>query len=493
MKLQFITPLAFIILILGLPVFSQITIELQDLEYQDGDYYKVYSRDGSLWIVSGLTGKIGGPYIWDFSSGPTDADYTFDYVIPSTTPCDTDFPLATITERKTGGGIYDAYMFLDFQDGAGRVNYGICQPPTLPSSWIFNPPLIDFPSTIGFMDNWTGNTIFPAESAGLIVDVHYNFNAFCNGYGELILPDGLGQFPCLQVSYLEHYEYYWSGYLLQTSYIRSFYWIIPDAGIAVIISSEEGTTPPPEDFDYSNIYSRMYESSKFGTSNEFNLNTIVFLEGPYDQSSGIMNTTLNPNLMPLNQPFNSPPWNYPGTESVAAIPSIDITDWILIELRDTTQASLATGETRIARKAGFVKSDGSVVDIDGINLPHFDIPISNDLFLAIWHRNHLGIISSMPLVNVSGVYGYNFTTGSDKAHGGLDAQNEINTGVWGMITGDADSDGDIATSDISVIWNYEAGNNGYLSSDMNLDSQVDNVDKDDYWLPNNGSTSIIPE
>ncbi len=212
-----------------------------------------------------------------------------------------------------------------------------------------------------------------------------------------------------------------------------------------------------------------------------------------NQSSGIMNTTLNPNLLPLNQPFNSPPWNYPGTESVAAIPSIDITDWILIELRDTTQASLATEETRIARKAGFIKSDGSIVDIDGINFPHFDVPISNDLFLVVWHRNHLGVISAMPLVNVNGVYGYNFTSGPDKAHGGLDAQNEINTGVWGMIAGDANSDGEIFYNDILDTWYIEAGNNAYLSSDFNLDGQIDNCDKDDYWLHNSGSGSFIPE
>ncbi|MCD4664401.1 MAG: hypothetical protein K8R68_03955, partial [Bacteroidales bacterium] len=37
----------------------------------------------------------------------------------------------------------------------------------------------------------------------------------------------------------------------------------------------------------------------------------VFLEGPF--VDGVMNTDLNPSFIPLSQPFNTYPWNYPGT------------------------------------------------------------------------------------------------------------------------------------------------------------------------------------
>ena len=87
-------------------VFSQITITLDDLEYENGEYYNAYGRT-SLYIVQGLTGKIGGPHTWDFSTGPTDINYTFDYVLPSTTPCSGNYPLATITEKRTGDGSPD--------------------------------------------------------------------------------------------------------------------------------------------------------------------------------------------------------------------------------------------------------------------------------------------------------------------------------------------------------------------------------------------------
>lgn len=475
---------------LTLSAFSQITINLDDLEYQAGDYNKMYGRS-SLYIVQGLTGKIGGPHTWDFSTGPTNINYTFDYVLPATTPCSSNYPLATVAEKRTGDGS-EAYLFLDHQTGTGRVNYGACQPGVISVPYVFNPPIVDFPETINYIDSWSGSTNFPAQSGGIDVDVDYTFISFCNAYGTLALPGGLGSFPCLQVNNLEHYKFYWEGFLVGESYIRSFYWLIENAGIAVIIVSEEGTSAPPENFAYSSGYNRMYESSKLMNSNEFSLNMTVFLEGPFDQLTGTMNTSLNPNLIPLAQPFNIPPWNYTGTESVTSIPSIDIVDWILLDLRDATQASLATSNTRIARQAAFIKRDGSIVGLDGSSLPSFDALVVNDLFVAVWHRNHLGIISANPLTNLGGNYTYDFATGSNQTYGGSGAQNEINPGVWGMISGDANADGGIFYSDKSNFWNLTSGMTGYLSTDLSLDGQVNNQDKNECWYPNLSKGSMVP-
>jgi len=480
-----------LVLFASLAAFPQITITLDDLEYQNGEYNKMYGRN-TLYIVQGLTGKIGGPHTWDFSSGPTNIDYTFDYVLPSSTPCSADFPTATIAEKRTGDGSA-AYMFLDFLAGTGRVNYGACQPGVLVIPYVFNPPIVDFPETINYIDSWSGSTMFPAQSGGFDLEVEYSFVSFCNAYGTLTLPDDLGDFPCLQVNNLEHYKFYWEGILLSESYIRSFYWLVEDAGLAVIITSEESSSPPPEDFPYSYGYNRMYESSKFIVSNEFSVNATAFLEGPFDAVTGMMNTDINPEHIPLNQPFTMPPWNYSGTETVTAIPNIDIVDWLLIELRDTTLAYLATGETTVSRKAVFIKNDGTIVGLNGTDFPMFDIPINNNLFLVLMHQNHLDVMSAIPLVNLSGIYGYNFTNAPDKAYGGLTAQKEIAANIWGMISGDANSDGDITPDDHTLSWYPSAGNRGYLPSDNNLDGQVNNQDKNDFWLPNLGSGSFIPE
>ena len=59
----------------------------------------------------------------------------------------------------------------------------------------------------------------------------------------------------------------------------------------------------------------------------------VFLEGPFQGTE--MQTNLNNyNVIPLAQPYYTPPWNYPGSEEVLAIPGLDIVDWIFVEIRD---------------------------------------------------------------------------------------------------------------------------------------------------------------
>ena len=89
----------------------------------------------------------------------------------------------------------------------------------------------------------------------------------------------------------------------------------------------------------------------------------IFLEGPFIGYE--METNLNiQSLIPNNHPFSGYPWNYAGTESVASIPNADIVDWVLVELRDTTEAQYAAGSTMIAQQAAFLLNDGSVVGID---------------------------------------------------------------------------------------------------------------------------------
>jgi hypothetical protein len=61
-----------------------------------------------------------------------------------------------------------------------------------------------------------------------------------------------------------------------------------------------------------------------------------------------------------------------------------------------------------------------------------------------------------------------------------------------MFAGDADKDGNINSSDLSV-WENDAGTKGYLYSDFNLDGQANNIDKDDYWIENQGKQSQVPD
>ena len=167
------------------------------------------------------------------------------------------------------------------------------------------------------------------------------------------------------------------------------------------------------------------------------LSLTVFLEGPFNGAE--MTTSLNPSNLPLNQPYSGAPWNYSGNESVAVIPSPDIVDWVLIELRDATQASLATSGTVIARQAAFLLKDGTVVGLDGsTNLLIFDVSPQYGLYVAVWHRNHIGILSASEVIAANGIYSYNFGTGANQSFG--NTQKEIGINIWGMVAGNGLAD-----------------------------------------------------
>lgn len=217
----------------------------------------------------------------------------------------------------------------------------------------------------------------------------------------------------------------------------------------------------------------------------------IYLEGPFNGST--MNTTLNSQgYLPLNQPYSGSPWIYPGTESVAAIPGSNVVDWILVELRDASSASGAGSATRIARQAGFLLNDGSIVATDGSSPLQFNVNVVQNLFAVIWHRNHLAIISSSPLSQAGNTYSYDFTTGVGQVYGGINAHKEIGTGIWGLIGGDGKPDGQVNNGDKLDVWVPQAGSSGYYGGDFNLDGQVNNNDKNDLWKPNGGKSTQVP-
>jgi hypothetical protein len=250
-----------------------------------------------------------------------------------------------------------------------------------------------------------------------------------------------------------------------------------------------------EDFDYD-PYNHVDWSYTSRT-----LDLTVFLEGPFNSSSNKMDLDIN-SILPLNQPFDDPPlsnptpdWLYTGTESVGAIPNSLIVDWVLVELRDAPSVAAALPGTAIFTQAAFISNTGQIVGLDGYNPLTITGTITNSLYVVIWTRNHLGIISANPLVDVGGLYTYDFSSGSGQVYGGTTTQKQLSTSpaIWGLITGDGNGTGLIAPGDKTNVWSLQAGEYGYLESDYNLDGQADNVDKDDYWLPNNGAYSLIPE
>lgn len=227
------------------------------------------------------------------------------------------------------------------------------------------------------------------------------------------------------------------------------------------------------------------------TQGQYALDLKVFLQGPYNGTDMIVNLAAD-DLLPLSQPYLDFPWNYPGTESVTSLPGLNIVDWVVVELRDATNATSANETTIFERRAAFLLNDGSVVATDGSSNLIFNGPVNNGLFVVIRHRNHLDVISANALVESGGTYSYDFTAGPALAYG-TGAQIDVGGGVYAMRSGDSNKDGMVTSLDQNM-WPDNVGNTtGYNLADYNFDEQIDNKDKNDAWLPNMGSAVQVPE
>jgi|GEM_PF-2898868 len=255
----------FIIMIPGM-ILSQTTIWTDGIEYEVDGYYMMYDIPSPQGVI-GLTGITGGPHTFDFSTGPTIKTLLFDYVEPSDGGHGGDFPEATVAERKTEDSDL-SWLYLSFEQNVGRTVYGFYDSIGLPESPSvpFSSPVVDFPDSITYGTWFTGSTTFEVTSVGVDMVVEYSFTGFADAYGTIVLPDEAGSYECIQVNYSEEYVYTWMGVPLQTSYLRSFFYLTRELGIAAIITSVESENPVPNDFSVAQSFTRLYESSKLSTT-----------------------------------------------------------------------------------------------------------------------------------------------------------------------------------------------------------------------------------
>jgi lysophospholipase L1-like esterase len=222
----------------------------------------------------------------------------------------------------------------------------------------------------------------------------------------------------------------------------------------------------------------------------------VFLEGPYDDVGGAMSTALNSGeylqASALSQPYSGSPWSYSGTESVNSgffAGNTDIVDWVLVELRNKNDATDV-----IATRAGFLKSDGKIVDINGTSKLYFSgVPFDN-YYITVKHRNHLAVMSNTPVTLSDYTLTYDFTTGSGQFAGGSAGAKQLDTSpvAWGMIAGDGTGNGGISIDDRNLVWRVENGTLGYKNGDYNMNGGVSIDDRNQYWRVNNGKISQVP-
>lgn len=219
-------------------------------------------------------------------------------------------------------------------------------------------------------------------------------------------------------------------------------------------------------------------------SADVSLKVKVLLEGAYDASSGLMRDDLrSKDLLPLDQPYNYPPFNHAGAETVS--PGIlaregetAMVDWMLVELLN------ASGDaTPLASRAVILQRNGWLAEPQtGATSLLFAGLAPGSYRVAIRHRNHLGV-TSLPVNLGQAASLMDFTSVLEG-----DASRYMAYGKAMLWAGDADADGQIisygANTDLNIVLNYilsDPGNgalainyvlDGYFNADLNLDGMT---------------------
>lgn len=202
----------------------------------------------------------------------------------------------------------------------------------------------------------------------------------------------------------------------------------------------------------------------------YNISLKVVLEGAFDSSQVSMRVGLAG--IPQTQPYREAPFNLVSADTISS-PS-DIVDWLVVEFRS---------EQYTLRKAGILLSDGRIISANqpisatsNFMLLQSEIP-AGAYEIAVLHRNHLSIRSSVPVV-IGGnqTMSYNFSEAGFRALSLTQpAENEVMTGIHAMVAGDVNSDGKIDAADRALICNKYILR-GFLFEDCTLDGVVNEND-----------------
>lgn len=227
----------------------------------------------------------------------------------------------------------------------------------------------------------------------------------------------------------------------------------------------------------------------------------AFLEGPYQLGTGQMTTALNQrgllpgqtplgattNATPAGQPYRGVPWNYTGSESANNYQA-NIVDWILVSLRAGSPLVAGT----VYQTAALLRSDGQVVLVGNAPI----LSTGQSYYIAIEHRNHLGVVSHVPVSIQNGTLSYDFTTQNSYTN-----TNPVSTGqkqigtVFALYSGDGvknpSSQNFIINAADYLQWmNLNGKFDQYSTADYTMDTRISAFDFL-IWSLNNSRFSLL--
>lgn len=252
-----------------------------------------------------------------------------------------------------------------------------------------------------------------------------------------------------------------------------------DAGAAA------GTDP------YTHTRSGFEEIGFFAVGSEALLNRLVvglkvFLEGPF--SSGLMGDELRTfSLIPTTEPYTVHSgfthFGRGGGETVD--PSVltitgsnAIVDWVFLELRNGTASS-----NILDTRSALIQRDGDIVDTDGTSPVAFLGMADDGYYVAIRHRNHLGVRSATPLTLPQAAPPYDFSTGlsqvwTDPLNSSNPPMQDLDGTSFGLFQADVNGSGTVNVADLFLTRDQSTPNQNtvYLGTDINLNGNVNLAD-----------------
>ena len=260
-----------------------------------------------------------------------------------------------------------------------------------------------------------------------------------------------------------------------------------------ILSANEGNDPNKNGLPEDAVDADKDKIADYldATVDVVNLQLRVLLQGAFSSTTLLMRDDLRTkNLIPTKQPYTVAPYSYAGTEVTLAT-QLAVTgnnapvDWVLIELR-----SSANSKTVLSRKAALVQRDGDVVDAEtGSTTLRINDALPANYYVAIRHRNHLGVMTAATLALTATPTLVDFTTAATKTYGAVSGRAQPKgTTVSVLWAGDANMDSQLISTGVgqdtgpvySLILsaplntlfssNFVVG--GYSATDFSMDGQT---------------------
>ncbi|WP_299680977.1 hemagglutinin protein [uncultured Dokdonia sp.] len=204
------------------------------------------------------------------------------------------------------------------------------------------------------------------------------------------------------------------------------------------------------------------------------IHPIVFLQGAYtNPNTGeelLMRDDLriaSSILIPTTSPYDSTTCD-PSVFTTTGANAI--VDWIVIELRDENDASNV-----LVSQSALLQRDGDIVATDGTS-PVAINRASGNYYVAVRHRNHLGILTASTVSLSETVTNLDLSTDMNAVTGGALALRDMGNGIFAMYAGDVNADGSILNTDIANALSVSGGINVYSGADGNMDGNILNTD-----------------